>query len=312
VALIQEAVRYDENVFKGKEIKEMKLAYYPGCSLHSSSVEYDISSRKVCAALGIELVEVKDWICCGSSPAHQCDDLMSVALPAKNLALVRQTDDLKQVCAPCASCYSRLKVAQQRLKNDKLKKDVETVIDLEYPEDIEVLHMLDVVTEKAGTDTIKEKVVKSLAGMKVACYYGCLMTRPPKVTGRKQFENPTQMESLVEALGAETVDWNMKTFCCGAAFALTKTDVVLELTKKILTDAESSGANAISVGCPLCHANLDGRQTQINSKFKTNFHIPIFYFTELMGLALGIEAKELGILKHLTDAKKFLNERALV
>jgi heterodisulfide reductase subunit B len=290
----------------------MKIAYYPGCSLHSSGVEYDISTRKVCAALGIELVEVKDWVCCGSSPAHQYDDLMSVALPAKTLALVRQTDDLKQVCAPCASCYSRLKVTQQRLTDNNLKKDVETVIDMEYPEDIEVLHMLDVVTEKAGTDTIKEKVVKNLAGMKVACYYGCLMTRPPKVTGKKQFENPTQMESLVEALGAEAVDWNMKTFCCGAAFALTKTDVVLELTKKILADAEASDADAISVGCPLCHANLDGRQTQINSKFNTNFHTPIFYFTELMGLALGIEAKELGILKHLTDAKKFLNERALV
>jgi len=290
----------------------MKLAYYPGCSLHSSGAEYDISTRKVCQALGIDLVEVKDWVCCGSSPAHQYDDLMSVALPAKTLAMVRQTDDLKQVCAPCASCYSRLKVTQQRLTDNNLKKDVETVIDMEYPEDIEVLHMLDVVTEKAGVDTIKKKVVKNLAGMKVACYYGCLMTRPPKVTGKKKFENPTQMESLIEALGAEAVDWNMKTFCCGAAFALTKTDVVLELTNKILADAESSGADAISVGCPLCHANLDGRQTQINSKFKTNFHIPIFYFTELMGLALGIEAKELGILKHITDAGKFLNERALV
>ncbi|MHC4106185.1 MAG: CoB--CoM heterodisulfide reductase iron-sulfur subunit B family protein, partial [Planctomycetota bacterium] len=271
-----------------------------------------ISTRKVCEALGIELVELKDWICCGSSPAHQYDDLMAVALPAKNLALVSQTDDLKQVCAPCASCYSRLKVAQQRLTDDNLKKDIEIVIDMEYPEDIEVLHMLDVVTEKAGIDNIEEKVVKNLGGLKVACYYGCLMTRPPKVTGKKQFENPTQMESLIEALGAETVDWNMKTFCCGAACALTKTDVVLELTNKILADAESSGADAISVGCPLCHANLDGRQAQINSRFNTNFHTPIFYFTELMGLALGIEAKELGILKHITDAGKFLNERALV
>ncbi len=290
----------------------MKLAYYPGCSLHSTAAEYDISTRKVCETLGVELVEIKDWICCGSSPAHQCDDLMSVALPAKNLALVREMGNLKEVCAPCASCYSRLKSAQQRLTDKNLKKDVETVIDMEYPEDIEVLHMLDVVIEKVGVDTIKEKVVKNLAGMKVACYYGCLMTRPPKVTGKKQFENPTQMESLIEALGAETVDWNMKTFCCGAAFALTKTDVVLELTKKILTDAEASDADAISLGCPLCHANLDGRQTQINSRFKTNFHIPIFYFTELMGLALGIEAKELGIFKHLTDAEKFLNERTLV
>jgi heterodisulfide reductase subunit B len=290
----------------------MKLAYYPGCSLHSSSVEYDISTRKVCGALGIELVEVKDWICCGSSPAHQYDDLMSIALPAKNLALVRETGDLKEICAPCASCYSRLKVAQQRLEDEDLRKDVETVIDSAYPEDIEVLHILDVITEKTGIDAVNEKVVKNLAGLKVACYYGCLMTRPPKVTGKKRFENPTQMEMLMDALGAEGIDWNMKTFCCGAAFALTQTEVVLELTKKILADAESAGADVISVGCPLCHANLDGRQGQINKKFDTDFHIPIFYFTELVGLALGIEAKDLGVLKHITDVKQFLNERALV
>ncbi len=290
----------------------MKIAYYPGCSLHSTGIEYDISTRKVCRALGIELVELKDWICCGSSPAHQYDDLMSVALPAKNLALVRQTDDLKEVCAPCASCYSRLKIAQQRLKDEDFKKDIETVIDSKYPDDIEVLHMLDVITEKTGIDAVKEKVVNNLAGLKVACYYGCLMTRPPKVTGKQQFENPTQMESLMEALGAEGVDWNFKTFCCGAAFALTQTDVVLELTNKILADAESVGANVISVGCPLCHANLDGRQAQINKKFNTNFHTPIFYFTELMGLAMGIKAKDLGIFRHLTDAEHFLKERELV
>ena len=289
----------------------MKLAYYPGCSLHSSSVEYDISTRKVCEALEVELVEIKDWICCGSSPAHQCDDLMSVALPAKNLALIRKMGNLKEVCAPCASCYSRLKAAQQRLEDEDLRKDVETVIDTEYPADIEVMHMLDVITDKVGVDAVREKVVKDLGGAKVACYYGCLMTRPPKVTGKEQFENPTQMESLIEALGGEGVDWNMKTFCCGAAFALTQTDVVLELTGKILADAESVQVDAISVGCPLCRANLDGRQTQINSKFKTNFHIPIFYFTELMGLAMGIEAKDLGVFKHITEVGDFLKEREL-
>ncbi len=159
---------------------------------------------------------------------------------------------------------------------------------------------------------MKENIVKNLGGIRVACYYGCLMTRPPKVTGKQQFENPTDMESVMEALGAEPIDWNMKTFCCGASFALTQTDVVLELTRKILADADSAGAQAISVGCPLCHANLDGRQHQINEKFQTNFNIPIFYFTELMGLALGIEAQDLGIFRHLTDAEHFLKERALL
>lgn len=290
----------------------MKLAYYPGCSLHSTAIEYDLSTKKVCEALGVELVEVKDWICCGSSPAHQSDELMSVALPAKILSLVRETDDLKEVCAPCVSCYSRLRFAQESMKDESVKRDVEEIIDAKYPEDVKVLHALDVIVEKVGTEAVKKKVVRPLAGIKVACYYGCLMTRPPKVTGKQQFENPTYMESVMEAIGLETVDWNMKTFCCGAGFALTQTGVVLELTKKILADAESAGADVISLGCPLCHINLDGRQQQINKKFKTNFNIPIFYFTELMGLAMGIDAKELGVFKHLTEVKDFLKERVFV
>lgn len=290
----------------------MKIAYYPGCSLHSTGIEYDISTRKVCDVVGIELVEVKDWICCGATPAHQCDDLMSVALPAKNLVLARQTDNLKEICAPCASCYSRLKFAQRRMTDENLRRDVEEIIGSEYPEDVEVLHILDVIVSKVGAGAVKEKIVRGLDGLKVACYYGCLMTRPPKVTGRQQFENPTAMESVMEALGAEAVDWNMKTFCCGASFALTQTEVVFELTKRILVDAVSVGAQAISVGCPLCHANLDGRQKQINQRFGTNFNIPVFYFTELMGLAFGIKPKKLGIHKHLTETEDFLKERALL
>lgn len=290
----------------------MKIAYYPGCSLHSTGIEYDLSTKEVCRELGIELVEVKDWICCGSTPAHEYDELMSLALPAKNLALAAQTDESKQICAPCASCYSRLKFAQARLKDEKLRKDVEQVIDAKFPENIEILNILDVIVEKSVLETVASKVVRNLGGIKVACYYGCLMTRPPKITGKEQFENPTDMESVIETLGAETLDWNMKTFCCGASFALTQTDVVLELTRKVLADAESVGADVISVGCPLCHANLDGRQQQINNKFETSFNIPILYFTQLVGLALGIKAKDLGLFKHLTEVDDFLKERELI
>jgi len=236
---------------------------------------------------------------------------MSVALPAKNLVLA-QTDGLKEICAPCASCYSRLKFAQERLKDADMKKDVEHVLAAEVPEDLDILHILDVIMEKVGLDAVVEKVVQSLSGVKVACYYGCLITRPPKVTGQQDFENPTGMESVMAALGAEPIDWNLKTFCCGASFALTNTDVVLELTKKILADAKAAGADVIAVGCPLCHANLDGRQPQINEKFHTDFNVPIMYFTELMGLAFGIEPKELGLFKHLTDVDDFLRERALI
>lgn len=288
----------------------MKIGYYPGCSLHATGIEYDLSTRKVCDALGVELAEIDKWICCGSSPAHQCDELMSVALPAQNLVLA-QADGLKEICAPCASCYSRLKFAQERLRDASMKKNVEHVIAAEVPDDLHVLHILDIVMEKVGLDAVAEKVVRSLSGVKVACYYGCLMTRPPKVTGKRQYENPTEMGSVMAVLGAEPVDWNMKTFCCGASFALTQTDVVLELTKKILADAEAVEADVIAVGCPLCHANLDGRQPQINEKFGTNFNMPIMYFTELMGLAFGVKPKELGLFKHLTEVDDFLRERAL-
>ncbi len=288
-----------------------KIAYYPGCSLHSTGLEYDMSTRKVCEVLGVELVEIKDWVCCGSSPAHQSDELMSIALPAKNMAIAGKDPDIKEICAPCASCYSRLKAAQLRLTDDKMRAKIEEIMEEKYPDDLEVLHMLDLVVN-IGTDAIEQKVVKPLNGLKVACYYGCLMTRPPKVTGKGNFENPLEMEEVMTALGAEPIDWNMKTFCCGASFALTETDVVLELTKKVLDDALIAGAEVIAVGCPLCHANLDGRQEQINEKFATNFNVPIFYFTELMGLAMGVEAKDLGVLKHLTETEDFLKERALI
>ncbi len=290
----------------------MKIGYYPGCSLHSTGIEYDISTRKICDALDVQLCEVTDWVCCGATPAHQYDELMSIALPAKNLALAARTENLKELCAPCASCYSRLKFAQKKMADESCRKDVEHIMDEKYPDDIKVLHMLDVITEKVGIEALAEKVVQPLKGVRVACYYGCLITRPPKVTERVRFENPTAMESVMEAIGAEPIDWNMKTFCCGAGFALTQTHVVLELTKKILADAESAGAEVIAVGCPLCHANLDGRQEQINEKFNTNFNTPIFYFTELIGLALGIKAEDLAVQKHLTEVEDFLKERGLV
>ena len=288
-----------------------KIGYYPGCSLHSTGLEYDMSTRKVCEKLGVALAEIKDWVCCGSSPAHQSDELMSIALPAKNMAIAGKDSEIKEICAPCASCYSRLKAAQLRMTDDKMRAKVEEVIEEKYPDDLEILHVLDLIMN-IGAEAVEQKVVKPLNGLKVACYYGCLMTRPPKVTGKGNFENPLEMEEVMEAIGSEPIDWNLKTFCCGASFALTETDVVLELTKKILDDALIAGADVIAVGCPLCHANLDGRQEQINEKFGTNFNVPIFYFTELMGLAMGVPAKEMGTLKHITETKDFLEERALI
>ncbi|MBE0534217.1 MAG: CoB--CoM heterodisulfide reductase iron-sulfur subunit B family protein [Phycisphaerae bacterium] len=290
----------------------MKIAYFPGCSLHSTGAEFDVSTRKVCEAMDVQLCEVKDWTCCGSSPAHQCDELMSVALPARILALTTETEGLREVCAPCASCYSRLKFAQDRLGDPKWRADIEAVVGRSCPDDIGVYNMLDLVSDKVGLEAVAAHVVKPLAGLKVACYYGCLLTRPPKIVGGANHENPSVMESIMETIGAESLDWNLKTFCCGAGFALTKTEVVLELTRKVLADAVAVGAEAIVVACPLCHANLDGRQEQINTAFGADFHVPIFYFTQLMGMAFGIAPGQLAIGKHLTDVSAFLKERALL
>jgi heterodisulfide reductase subunit B len=237
---------------------------------------------------------------------------MALALPAKNLAIAAEDKDIQQICAPCASCYSRLRSAQLKLQDEKVRSQIEDVIEAKVPDGLEVVHALDMIVDAIGIEAVEQKVTRSLGGLKTACYYGCLMTRPPKVTDKKDFENPLQMEDVLEAVGAECADWNLKTFCCGASFALTETDVVLDLTKKILDDALASGAEVIAVGCPLCHANLDGRQEQINEKYGTNFNVPIFYFTEMLGLAMGVSAKEMGVLKHLTETEDFLKERALL
>ncbi len=290
----------------------MRMGYYPGCSLHSTGIEYGLSTARVAEALGLELQEIRKWVCCGSSPAHQSDEDISIALPALNLAVLKEENGLDEVCVPCASCFSRMKFAQARMADPEARRRIERIIRRPWPEEVRVHHALDVVARRIGLDEIRKRVKRPLRGMRTACYYGCLMTRPPKVTGQAGHEYPTAMEEVMEAIGAEPVDWNLKTACCGAAFALTETDVVLELTRRILEDAAAAGAEAAVVGCPLCHSNLDARQDAINGKFGTGFRTPVFYFTELMGLAFGIDAGDLGVPRHLTDAEEFLRERGLL
>lgn len=277
-----------------------KYAYYPGCSLHSTGSEYDASFRAVAGKLGIELEEVPGWVCCGASPAHASSHLLSVALPIKNLALAEYAN-ATQVAVPCPACYSRFKFALYEINQDnKLKDDVKEIIGSAFQGNIKVLHSLEVMA-KLPAAVLKENVKLKMDDLKVVCYYGCLLTRPPKVVNFDDVEYPTTMDKILENVGIEVLDWSYKTDCCGAAFALSETDAVLTLTQKILKNAVEVGANAIAVACPLCHANLDTRQTDINAKYNTNYNIPIYYFTQLMGLAFGYSPKELGVNKHLTQ-----------
>ncbi|MBI2440476.1 MAG: CoB--CoM heterodisulfide reductase iron-sulfur subunit B family protein [Lentisphaerae bacterium] len=288
-----------------------KYAYYPGCSLHSTAVEYDASFKAVAAKLDIELEEVPGWVCCGTSPAHSTSHLLSIALPIKNLALA-EAAKATQMVVPCAACYSRFKFALYDMHHDqKIGDEVKEIVGSSFQGNIKVLHPLEVIA-KLPAAVLKENVKRQIDDLKVVCYYGCLLTRPPKVVrfvaggqtppeAGDDVEYPTTMDKILENVGINVLDWSYKTDCCGGAFALSETDAVLTLTQRILKNALEVGADAIVVACPLCHANPDTRQAEINAKYNTNYNMPIYYFTQLMGLAFGYSPEEMLINKHLTE-----------
>lgn len=287
------------------------VAYYPGCSLHSSGKEFDLSTRAVCEKLGLNLVEPEGWGCCGASSAHVVSHELATVLPVKNLSLVEKAG-FDEVAVPCAACFSRLKAAVHDMSLDpELRSEVGRDVGYDYKGTVKIRHLLDTLTENVGLEKIRGRVTRSLKGLKVVCYYGCLLTRPPDITEALHPEYPIHMDRLMEALGAQSLDWSYKTDCCGASFALTEPDVVMRLAQRILQNAKDVGADAVVVACPLCHANLDTRQGQIAELYGQRYDLPIFYFTELMGLAMGVEAKKLGAQKHVQDPLPLLRAKGL-
>ena len=288
----------------------MKYAYYPGCSLHGTNVDYDESTKAVADALGIELEEIPNWSCCGSTPAHCTDPYLAAALPARNLLAAKEISNDVVMC--CAACFSRFKFAQKHIEEEpELRRRLSETIPLEDIAEMRTRHFLDVLLNDVGLDKISQAKEKDLSGLKVACYYGCLLTRPPKVTEFDDPEDPTSMDKLLRAVGAETLDWPFKTECCGATFSLTRTEIVLRLSHDILEMAKESGADCIALACPLCQTNLDMRQSAIESKYGVRYRIPIFYFTQLLGLAFGKRRKELGLRRANVSSKKLLKERKI-
>lgn len=286
----------------------MKYAYFPGCSLHSTAKEYDLSTKEVANALGIELIEIPDWICCGATPAHLTMHLLSLALPVKNLIKARAMGSYEVVTC-CAACFNRLKTANHFMQKDaEHRQKVEKIVGQEYKGEVKVRHFLDVLVNGFGLKNLKEHITKDISGLKVACYYGCLLTRPPEITALDDLEEPHLIDDIMRTIGAEPVQWPYKTECCGASFSLTKTDIVLKLSGDILQMAADAGAQAIVVACPLCQSNLDLRQGMINKKYKKNFNMPILYFTQLVGLSLGIDRRKLGLEKHIVNPMPLLKE----
>lgn len=239
-------------------------------------------------------------------------ELLSLALPVYNLALAQELDLDVAVC--CAACYSRLKAANHavRAAGDGRLEQLDEVVGSAYRGQVRVKHLLEVLIRDYGLDALASKVVRGLGGLRVAAYYGCLLVRPPELMQFDDPEQPTSMESLLQALGAEPVDWPYKTECCGGSLSLVKTDVVLKLGHDILRMAADEGAECLMVACPLCQASLDLRQAQINKRYGTDFHLPVIYFTQLMGLALGVEARQLGLGRLVTRPHELLQAKALI
>lgn len=283
----------------------MNMGYYPGCSAEGTGKESDLSLREVFKVLGIGLNEIDDWSCCGATSAHVTSHLLSVALPARNL-LLAQKQGLNELLAPCAACYSRLVASQNEMRLDeKTRMRVEELLEDKVATGTKVCNLLQCFNE-IGTEKLKEKVEADLSALKIACYYGCLLVRPADIAQPDDMEDPHTMEAIVKSTGAGTIDWNFKTECCGAAHSIAHTDIVLKLSRKILDDAIKRGADAIVVACPMCHSNLDMRQVAIFKDDKERKPIPVLYLTELIGLAMGIEPKALGIDSHYIDVKPIL------
>ncbi len=288
-----------------------KVAYFPGCSLSSTAKEYDVATRLVCEDLEIELVEVPEWVCCGATTAHITSELTAAVLPARSLIWAEKHN--MTITSPCSACFSRLKMAQLNLeKYPGLKKEAEEILGETYSGKGEVLHLTRVMLERYGVDNIKAKLKKQLKGLKIACYYGCLMTRPAEVCENDRVEDPMLMDNLVSALGAQAVKWSYKTECCGAAFSLTKTEIVRKLSGDILKEAKASGAELIMVACPLCHSNLDARQPEISKLLKAELNIPVLYFTQVIGLALGYGYLDLMLNKHFIDPAPLLKAKGIL
>ncbi len=283
----------------------MEFTYYPGCSLKGSAQELDESFRSVSEKLGVTLKELPDWVCCGASSAHMVDAYLEAALPARDLITAERLG--KDVVAPCAGCHVRMKAASR-----KILEDSELSRQFPFKGEINILSGIDMLHRQDVLKRIKERSSRPLEGLKVVTYYGCLAVRPVEVVNPEDPENPCQMDDILETIGAEVLQWPYKTDCCGGSLAVTRTDIVLKLSGKLIDMAMALGADAIVTLCPMCQANLDTRQADLSKLTGKSYHMPIIYLTELIGLALKDSQAPRWLEKHLVSPNAMLSAKGLV
>ncbi len=295
----------------------MKYGYYPGCSLGKSAKPYDDSTKAIADQLGMSFEEINDWNCCGATEYFSLNKTAAYALVARNLALAADQDNLTELVAPCSACYLNLRKTDDYMgkypKIGELTNEALAAGGLSYePGSLRVRHLLDVVVEDIGFEGISEKVTTPLTNLWVAPYYGCMVVRPEfGDTDPVDAEYPLTMDHLMETLGATVVDFPLKTHCCGGHMTQISSETAFELIRQLLHNADESNADVIVTICPMCQLNLDAYQTQVNRHFGTNYKIPILYFTQLIGLAMGIPAKKLGIGKEFVSASAALKKIGL-
>lgn len=276
----------------------MKYLYYPGCSLKGTNRGYEESVLAAFEALGIEVDELDDWNCCGATAYMAIDEMKSFALAARNLALAeRQSPDHPTLLAPCSGCYLVLSKTQHYLEEySEVSRTIDGALQaaqLSYARTVHVRHPLDILIHEIGVQAIAQRVRQPLAGLRVACYYGCQIVRPYAAFDDQV--NPMTMDHLMRALGAETVDWPLKTRCCGGSLMGTLPEVGIPLSYILLKEALKRGADVVATACPLCQFNLECYQDKMSRQFKERLEIPVVYFTQLLGLALGVPERRLGM-----------------
>jgi len=283
----------------------MKVSYYPGCSLEASARDYQESIQGVCRRLEIELVELADWNCCGATAAHSLNHRASIELPGRNLVIAERAG--RDLVAPCPLCFNRLKAAEKALLNERPGRYRYAI-----EGKVKVWDLADFMAREQVLELIESKVTNPLEGIKAVCYYGCMSSRPPKITDAENCENPMSMDLILERLGAEAIDWAYKTDCCGASHVVDRPDMVFRMVGKLYKQALEVGANCIVVSCQMCQANLDIYQDKIGEQLGMTVDLPIIYFTELIGLAMKEREVEKWLSCHFVDPLTFLGKQNLL
>jgi len=274
----------------------MKLSYYPGCTAHSTAIEYEKSIKAVFDILGVETEEIEDWNCCGSGPTKNISEDLVINLSARNIKIAEEVG--KDLLVPCAGCFSSLKKSEWSLKDPKKKPQIESILDFKYKGSIKIKYILDIFRE-IGVKTIKERVTKPLTHINAVCYYGCAILRPSEVVEFDNPENPRIMDEIMKAVGVNVLEWPCRVDCCGGDAALTNPILASKLINKLISYAKEAGADCIITSCGLCQANIDTKQNLEEP-------LPVLYFTELIGEAFGLEGTSKWFSKHIIDPSQLV------